>query len=183
MKKFLAAAAVAALGGLSLPASADVVTGLHLEFASGAVFDGSVTFTDNYGALIDVAGTLSGGSYSPTFYGWTWWQGSSQANPRDYDGDASTYEDLLMAGAAAPGFTDYIGISWFHGSPGDAPVLNLNPGDNPSANYWRSVSSNQDVTVSGYFGNTAVPEPGSIALVGLALLGACVAGRRKAVAA
>lgn len=172
MKKLIAACSIAILGLLSLPVQANIVTTLHLDFSSGAQYDGTVTFMDDYLGLIDTDGTLSGGSYGSQHFGWTWWAGTGQPNPQDYDGDAATYEDILMSGDVVGSFVNFISFSWVHGNVGDVPVLNLDPLSNPSNNYWKSVfGEGRDTIVSGTFGNT-VPEPGSLALLGLAI--ACI---------
>lgn len=178
MKKLLAACTLVISGLFGSVAHADIVTTLHLDFASGAQYNGTVTFADGYAGMLDTNGTLTGGPYGSIHFGWTWWAGTAQTNPQDYDGDASTYEDILMT-TDGPGWDNYIGLSWFHGAPGDAPVLNLSPLDFPSVNYWNSVASTGDLIVSGGFDNQ-VPEPASLALVGLALVAVVGARRRKA---
>ena len=184
MKNQIATWAFALLGAFALvPAQASIDTTLHLEFTSGATFDGTVTFNNGYAGMIGTSGTLTGGGYGTINFNWTWWHGTGQTNPRDFDGDASTYEDILMGGGAgAPDFTftRFIGLSWLIGAPGDAPVLNLVTRPVPNANYWNSIDgAGSDLIVRGAFGHT-VPEPGTLALAGLAQVGAGALRRRSA---
>ena len=129
MKKLLAACTLVISGLFGSAAHANIVTTLHLDFASGAQYNGTVTFADGYAGMLDTNGTLTGGPYGSIHFGWTWWAGTAQTNPFNADGDASTYEDILMT-TDGPGYTDFIGLSWFHGAPGDAPLPNLNPANN-----------------------------------------------------
>ncbi|MBT8094451.1 MAG: hypothetical protein KJP08_06555, partial [Gammaproteobacteria bacterium] len=107
-----------------MAANADVVQNLHLQFASGAVFNGTVTFADGFDGMLDVDGTLSGGGYRDTDFTWTYLEAGGYTNPHNWDGDAGsdTWEDLLMNGRAGR-WSSYIGLSWFRGFD---PVLNLN---------------------------------------------------------
>lgn len=170
MKKILTTFCVAVLGMVSAPASANAVTTLKLEFVSGASYSGTVTFADNYLGMVSTDGTLSGGSYGSQHYSQTWWESTSQQNPRNYDSNPATYEDWLIGDNG-----DYIGLSWLYGQLGDAPVLTFMNVDS----YHSSVLSSGDRIVGGDFGNS-VPEPSSILLVGLALGLAAVVTRRKA---
>lgn len=170
MKKILTTCCVAALSLMSVSASANVVTTLKLDFVSGASYNGTVTFADNYLGMLSTDGTLSGGSYGSVHYSQTWWNSTSQTNPQSYDSNPATYEDWLVGDNS-----DYIGLSWLYGQLGDAPVLTFINVDS----YHSSVLSTDDRIVAGGFGNS-VPEPSSIALFGLALGLAAVVARRNA---
>jgi hypothetical protein len=79
-------------------ASAVIVESIHLDFASGAVFDGTVTFNDGYQGMIDTEGYLVGGSNGfNEYFHWTWWQGVGQVNPQDSNSDG-LLNDWLMNG-------------------------------------------------------------------------------------
>src|SRR5262245_17679744 len=80
-------------------ASAVITTTLHEDFASGAQFNGVLTFSNTYNALLDVNGVLSGGSYGTQNITWTWCIGTGQDyTDRNYDSNPATYEDWLMGG-------------------------------------------------------------------------------------
>ncbi len=60
--KRLAITAIVGLS-LSLAANADALFELHETFASGAVFDGAIAFTNDYRNLAAVDGWLTGGGW------------------------------------------------------------------------------------------------------------------------
>lgn len=174
MKSSLAACATVLLAFLTAPAQADVIRSLHLEFQSGAVFDGAVTFRDGFAGMLDVAGTLSGGSWGTKDINWTWLAATGGANPGDLDGDLSTYEDWLLDGTGNANKTIFIGLSWFYPVVGDVPIIAASK-DPPQ--FHAAVKSDwtySDLIVSGRF---SVPEPGTLALLGLA--GLAATRRRK----
>jgi hypothetical protein len=150
-------------------ASAAIDTTLHLDFASGATFDGVLTFSDTFDALIDVQGTLTGGSYGTSNINWAWWVGRGANNVAvNYDGVSGTYEDWLMDGTPDGGYANFIGISWYFPAAG---ALTLNLG----ADVYHAGVNSADRIVA-----YRVPEPAALALFGLGLLGVGLMRKRRA---
>lgn len=169
MKSALLACAAVVVAGLTGPARADVIRSLHLEFQSGAVFSGTVTFKDDFAGILDVAGTLWGGPWGSKDINWSWLAATGGTNPQDLDGDASTYEDWLLDGTDNSDKTVFIGLSWSYPVGGSAPII---AASNDPPQYHAAVKSDwtySDLIVSGRF---SVPEPSTLVLVGLASLAA-----------
>lgn len=177
MKTFRTASALRALAAAAVltcaSAQADVVHQVHMSFTNGGVFDGTLTFKDDYSSLQGVSGNLVGGThvwgpgYGNVSFNWTWYAAFGDPSG-DEDGNASTLEDYLMQGTDIndSDFTQ-IGISWFVPLSGQTPVLNLAAG-RPYAsldNFHRIAS----YTFGPSTASTAVAEPASLALLGLGL--------------
>lgn len=170
MKK-LALAALFSLAATQ--ASASIVETVHLEFQSGGVYDGTITFNDGYQGMVDTDGYLTGGSNNYNeYFSWTWWQGTNQTNPQNYFGQG--YMDWLMNGSSNFSYTQYIGLTW----DVNASVLQggLSLVDTHNSYSFGNAAYN-DAIVSWSIGGTSVPESSGLLLLTLGLAG--LAAQRK----
>lgn len=161
LKKTLSALALAA--AFINPASASAIYHVQETFASGATFDGQVTFNDSLDLVESVDGYLSGAAYGNDHIDWVWWTGFSGV-------DGTGRFNFLMDGAQ-PSFVWFLSFAWDISNAANLTFSNVGQGNNVSYT---------DAMVSGSITPVVdLPEPGSIALLGMGLLG-LAARRRKA---
>jgi hypothetical protein len=151
-------------------AHADVIEHLHETMQSGATFDGNLTFADGYSALLGVDGVLSGASYGSDHMSWTW-KLAVQDGITNSTGIDGVRNDWLMDGSFGNGYTHYLGVSWDY--PAGALSINLSPA---LAAYYAGVNGSDRVISAEV---SPVPEPASVALLGLGLAGLALARRRQ----
>jgi hypothetical protein len=162
-------AAAATVIAVSAPASAAVVLPVQITYASGAYFQGNVTFADGYESILAVNGTLHG--YAPL-------------NPLFYNPASSTTINQLLVGGLdlAPGRWNY-GTSLTDGF-GNIIAFGYTFNQNSvpefgNAGSYRSRINGRDNFVSGQVVVGGVPEPATWLLFILGFAGIGIMLRRE----
>lgn len=153
-----------AIAGLILSISgfvqaALITENIELEFESGATFVGTIVVSDDYSFISSVNGLLSGGSQNYNHIFDTIWWGYS--NDYSNDGDLNDWFH-------GQNFIDYIGLSWFMTQSIDNGVLTLNLN---AQTYNNGLISANDRIVSQTVSSIQVPEPSTLAILMLGMIG------------
>jgi hypothetical protein len=161
---------------LALTASAANVLDLQETFASGATFNGTVTFTSDYSNVTAVDGYLVGGPYGDDYINWIWDPTRDWASSFGPEYGGNFLMDGTTCGNGCGDYTYWITLTWdFSAAPdlvlaSPGGVLAEEGGNN--VNYY-------DALVSGSFGSV-VPEPATLGLFVLGLGALGLVRRRKA---
>jgi hypothetical protein len=153
-------------------ASANIVEYVNLQFASGAQWNGTITFNDGYQGMIGTDGYVTGGAYDGIYFTWTWLHGMSQANPFDSDGDG-LYNDWLVEELA--GFGAIIGLSWDAATSVTNNAITFTLLDDA---YYSGLDAG-DLLVSYNTNPNPVPVPAAMVLLGSGLAGLAGARLRR----
>jgi hypothetical protein len=162
-------------------AHADVTENLALTYASGATFDGTIVCTDDFSSMNSLIGTLNGydGAVGPGFRGAGFSDPITALSLSNYNLSPNTFFTQLYDDAG----TNLIDFGYSFDSSG----ITLSPGDveyTPSAgllgynNINYGLGPYGDVLLSASVTPTSVPEPGTLTLLALGLLGLGVTRRR-----
>jgi PEP-CTERM motif len=163
--------------GLAAAGRAANVETLNEVFASGATFNGQLTFTNDYSNLTAVNGLLTGGGYGSDSINWIWDQTINFASSYGAQYGGNFLMDGTTCGNECGTWTYFITLTWdFSGAPNlliatPGPILSQYGGNN--VNY-------ADPIVSGSFTpGGSVPEPTTLFLLGAGLAGLALVRRRR----
>jgi hypothetical protein len=160
--------------GMSGIATATIIETVQLDFASGAQYNGTITYNDNYNGMTDTNGYLDGGSYDNIFFSWTWRENDSSEdypNPGDWNDDGYLDDWLMRDGESVNDSTNlYISLSWDNDG-GDIAYAFIDDAD------YSGVYKTADLMISAT--SNPVPEPATMLLFGTGLIGLAGVGRKK----
>lgn len=174
--------------GMAGVASATIIETVELNFASGALWEGTITFNDGYEGMIGVSGYLSGGTnnYSDVYFYLTSVEG---INPNPFDSNNDGFYDDFLWGDYNYILPVTIGLSWKKNAnffslqllensyySGIFDSHNTESGVFDKLESWSIISSTHipepDTT-------SPIPEPATLILFGAGLAGLAAVGRRR----
>lgn len=171
MRKILVSAAALAALAVSAASFASVVENVTLNFKSGATFTGQVTFANDFSYYSAVSGVLTDYNYGTrTFAGsgsdainWVWGNGGdgNGAGANYSTLGANTYQNWLMDGTNVGNYWNFITFGYDYNSSGITSIFSggLGEGSVSNVNYVDPLTSG------------SVPEPGTLVLMALGLVG------------
>jgi hypothetical protein len=180
----LTLAAMAAAALTAGVAHADVTENIDLTYASGATFDGTIVCTDDFSAINSLNGTLNGydGTVGAGFLGAGFSDPITVLLPSNYNLSPNTFfTQLIDADGTGPNFIDF-GYS-FDSSGITLSAGGVEPDPNNSGLLGYNNINYGDVLVNESVTATSVPEPGTLTMFTLGLLGLGVTRRRRTMVA
>jgi len=100
------------MAGVAATATADVIENVHLDFQSGAQFNGTVSFLNDFSNVDGVNGLLTGGIYGNDFINWIWAPNNDFATVFGTQYDENFLMDGTTCGEYRGSFQHFITFTW-----------------------------------------------------------------------